>query len=413
MIQTYAPTHGQSYTNNEADQVVAGIANDYANGTLSETEARGQIAEVLFATGIHRQEASRAPGVPSDQRGELADRLMEIVVRKLLQSGQDAYYDITLARTASACGWARKLIQASLQSEKRNLRRSHARSWGEHAPVMLDMTLEWSDIESTVDRDSDPALTRDTPVGLAQENAVVQFLRRSKRMSEAEKYHHAALHLARIIGVPMATRPLLASTRNRLLPLLSSDPTLASRTLWHHAQSRWPEDFSGLRSQEITPEAAKLSLPLWRDYSLDEVDLLLQRGAAPVHALAMAATSPRPRPAKSAVTEYVNAVSAQAIGKTARRGWRQLAVALAESWLASECEPVARSTFLSPEARRQVEVAHLIARRCLDDLIAQAIEHKTAPLGTSRRAVLTRLSRLAEDTFAWSVLGEDLDEDAA
>ncbi|GAB2733790.1 hypothetical protein [Nocardioides pakistanensis] len=378
MTQSAPSIHDQSTV--VVDATINDLVDAVFSGSLDENQARRAIAGHLFATGIHDQVAARSTtGLSKQDKAELAERLAHLLMQKVITPGENGY-SLEQGRGKSACGWARQLASAAVASETRKIRRAENR---------LGIPMDPAGHEFSAAANS-ALITYDVDDSTAIEEAVEDFTSAVRGARGTDRMFVAARYLAEVFDLVPAIRPDAMVDRDILTASLIADETLALRSL-----RSWRALVHGTDAAAVDPSIDERVLMLWDDQTEESAERLSAMGADTAHALALAAVSPMPRPAKKALAKFKTVVGQVATGTRRDARWRELSSALVDSYIASQYEAVSQYATMSVDSRSAAITGHTIARTRLNTLLIRAAGHPGAPLGNSPVQVQARLAQLA------------------
>lgn len=377
---------GTKPTTAEVDEIVHGLIDQHFAGEMSEEQTRREISGALYASGIHEEVARGVSGLSQQVRSDLADKLLILITDKMVNGGN--FYNLTAGRKGSACGWARQFAKSAIISELRNAGRAVNRHGTPLDPTGHEFSVIGQTASSLIVWDDENIAHVDGHVG----KVVEEYTEMTKGMRDTDRMKVNADALVLGLGVAPAVRPEVMADRDFILRSLKKNPDLAHRSL-----REWRDIVSGTAAPSGAVIDERITA-LWDDQDATTADVLLDSAEEVANALALAAVSPLPRPAKKALQRLKTVV---AVGDgTRNKQWRELASALVDSYVASEFEAVSQYATMSTDARTAAITGHTIARGRLDALLDRAASFPTAPMGKTRRQVLSRIGQMAEAVFA-------------
>lgn len=379
---------GPNPSTDEIDAVVHDLIDEHFAGNLTEEQTRREISSALYASRIHEEVARTASVSTQQQRNDLAESLLTLITKQVMVASDKASaFDLEKVRHASVCGAIRQFMKKALPSEMRNHRRATNRNGTPLDPGGYEFTVLGQTAASLIVWDEDSARVDGTNSDLVDE-----FVDLTKGMRGTDRMLANAEVLCLSMGTAAAVRPDAMADRDAIHKALLADETLAHRSL-----RQWYDLVCGENNVEPSARVEDRVLALWDDQDESMAEALLRRPREVAHALALAAVTPLPRPAKKALSRFKSIVSGTAPKRTAP--WRDLTSALCDAYVASQYEAVSQYATMSTDAREAAAVGHQIARNRLDDLLALAAVHPGTPLGKSANMVLARLIALAEETL--------------
>ena len=344
------------------------------NGSITDREARWEIAELVEASAIVEEVIQ--PLKSTREKYEMKFALTEFLQNKIIEPGSNGY-NFQLAQGASLCGWARKMTAAALRSKQRDFRYAESRM----IPVspMLDTKREAnaSAVEMRFHNYQTPEYDQHT------EEVLSKFEAGKKNARGVIVIHNQASAVSAGFGIPLCVRPLDYSVRLKLLALLEEDESLAADSATEYLRLTYGIDSNGYPvSSSVMSEATTIEptlLALWESYKQDDLEVMLGMDAQIAHALALASVLDMARPKKNLQIEMHRNLALAGKGK----GWKTVVVALVESFVALECQTA--SEWHSPAAQRlsEMETARTIAQRNWTDRVQKVSAWKGSPLGST------------------------------
>lgn len=374
----------------------------WQEGSLPEPEARNGIAELVCRSGVVEKVAASQNTPHAQIRIDLIDRLNHIVYGKIIAPKQSGF-SLERAATASVCGWARELARAAVGRTYMRLIESRDRQ-PVREPDKLQQAANHAAHSGLAGIGGSSYTQMPVPAVLDEHDKVAEIDRYEDdvaRACQTERHQLQARLLRKLVGIPPLSRPGSPKERRRILRMLDTDITLAHRSLQQWALLVDPTDDSW---QQVTPDDTMDIglLTLWDTLDVESARDLLsyQRLAARqkvVHELATAVCADLPRPSMGTIQAFKTTIGA----RSAVSGWKTLARRVAESFIASEAEPISRRDTMTRDRDTRYR-AHALAARRLGSDISAAAAFRGNPLGRTRAEVKRELVQAAVGVGAFA-----------
>lgn len=397
----------------EADARCRRYTEKFLDGEITEHELRSQIlAEV---TTLRVIQSVVKPSYTPSWREEAVGRLQDILVRRFMEVDRDipaeidpatdkpvidpktgkpaepttvkAFFDPVRAlyNMSTYVGAARQLCAVSLPTVNRDITSSRRR-FG--STMSESETENGNHGESAADAVESAEETTISLLNLGLNNdATDQILTMTKALRTGNQREVATRAMLRMYGLPDLIR-LPVGDRRVLLELLDEDRTLARRSI------TYLHDLHTL-GKSRAPRPNEAMLALWDDYSLADIEHLLELTPRIAEAAVIDAISDRARPSRSVIREFTRSVVQSGSG----RGWRSAAGALARVYIAAECEAIAScdSTKADTDAINQRLAGREMVIATEDQVFNQLFsEHPDTDFGRDRDSVKAKLSNLLD-----------------
>ena len=416
------------------DDTARELAQDFLDGNVDGHAARSALCALLLRSRVAETVAWSTPGLFPQQRADLAESLLSIVVGRVLD--EESSFDLSRVATGSLCGWARNLSMQIAKWDKsvrpkgmdaittkvdptapdgRRIDASHSSDG--HATVRYHAAMAFSGL-STEDR----VLSDWTDTVLASE-ALERALNLTGFARGPVRGRAGAAALREVLGLPALCVPAGASDRAEVLARVLADVTLARRSLVQMASMVCSEPPHLPAPGELP--VGELMLSLWDDFDPEHLESLMVRPAKAAHMIVEDALTLQPKPARATVRALTREVRAASTS----RDWSTVQDGLVASYLATCTQAVSQFDDTNdPDAKvRKQALADELAGRW-PALASRVAGFTGAPLGSTPAEVAERLAELldaartreTDERIASrhrrglaSADGEDLEEQAA
>tara|TARA_R110002051_G_scaffold60546_9_gene110899 strand:- start:11053 stop:12195 length:1143 start_codon:yes stop_codon:yes gene_type:complete len=361
---------------------------------MAETQARWEIAAAILSTGVTRQVAYSQAGINAQLREDLATRLSDLIERKALQETDGGYDLHRSASGESACGWARALSKAGVQSALRDIR-LHTNRNIEVDPI-LDLTDESSKVSyadatfhlAGVEDDLDPAAS----IARAEELQAIEddFTEAASGRRSSGRLRIVADALLTAFALPAAVRPEDFMDREWIREAVASRFELGEdgeelELNIDSARNSAAALLAFIMEVESEEQLAidQRLLDLWDDYSAEELQALVSKPARVAQTLALAAVSAAPRPSRDTMSMTLRTIRL-ADEDTDAAGFKTFTKRLLDAWVATEAEATnefdSRSN-KSPEAVMEAAALRMTAALDWPIVAAEAAARPGQPFG--------------------------------
>lgn len=397
------PTAGPVSASRQSDHLdvtAAPVLAAWRQGDLGADDVRRRLAELLVACDVASIVSRRAlvmSGRGHDQRlhADLAEKLRGLLQDKMLPPS--TMFDP--AKAGSVRGWAYNLATAAAHWYLKSLQRHDDR-------FRLLEPAEWSGLSNRSHQPSTQVTAGDSPASPMAVEAefdpdrcadITEAVAKTSRPDRDGVQFRAEALLAGLGLPPVRRLPDLAD-RERVYRLLSSDPTLAFRSL-----QQW---MSSHRGEEPATAADPMIQRVWSCFTPSQMDRLLacadslDHRIQIAHLIAVAAVAPMPRPSAKKIRTFVSSAVAASKTPTHLNAGRPSATGLravreaAAAFVESECEPVAR------HATAVIDLPAVLAeherKKATLEVRLREVAALRTPLGDQRQQVLDSLRRLAD-----------------
>lgn len=388
---------------NRIDAEVTTLRRRFADGEITETEARHQVAILLLGSRIIPETiVGRYKHTDPALVSHLQEHVRRVIEDKVLAYPGPTPSTFDLTRSGSACGWMRQMMVRIASLEANKWRRRNQR----YRQLDFEAFLAQANI-------SDP--TEDAGIIENADDIEHRYQKASRQARATTRITMTYAALLEAFGLPELSRPGW-DRRERLLQQLNDDldldegdaaeaHTVADDVLdgrpkglaWQSLRAwfRAVRPTAAWGSNEPAPPAEAHDpdlMHLWDNLTSDQAETLLAFGTAAnrarvIHVLALGAVSDRPLPSAREVRRFVVAV---------RDFYREslpaeAAESLAQGFVDSECEATSQYSAQGPDKHRITE-HQANRRRHLED-----VDTVRDALGAaSRDDVLGPLYELAE-----------------
>jgi hypothetical protein len=368
------------------------ILQRHADGFLTPTETRKQLAEALHRSGIAAMVAGEKTNQTMQFRRDVTAEMEDLLFTKMMQE-TDGGFDLGFGVDASVAGWARGLLRTARPSIVRNITtRTIARI------DLVDPTPPTTNTHPSTAGTSYRTFhgaTREDELPADQGHAMMvatdwlrsknRHLRDNSRLAaEAAAFMHG-------YSVPAPIRFRLAE-RKRLKALLVKDPSLAHRSV--------KAMYAIVGSEPFTDQIDDGFLALWDDYSYEHLETIAGTDPKVALTLADAAVSDRARPSRTVLASFNASVRALGTGK----GWRRLAAEACESFIALEFEAYSAFDTTGAEYRAERVAGRRIACMKSASVFARALAHPGQRLGLTEDDMYAQLERLISNLTEFEVM---------
>ncbi|MDI3329707.1 MAG: hypothetical protein QJR09_03085 [Micrococcus sp.] len=395
--------------NLSTDTACRDLLDQWAAGTLTERQARRDVATVLNRSGICR-EVSReyqtwhhglasGPQLSQDVEAEFE----EFLFRRITEEGPDAFFDLERARMASVTGWARQTLRSARKSVLRNIHNRTAARQELVAPTGPEdgtYTAAARAFQSTAAPDSlddGPEVTQ----RMMLEEATEWLRSKASHHRGIARTAAGAAALKFAFTLPDLIRPDWR-VRRRALPALQADPKAA-----HRAAQAMLACLNRIHGWEGLFETADQDLmSLWDDFSRAELFEVVSKDPAIAYTLALETLSDRARPDRPSVRAFRNAVKDLApILKNGRKptGWRTVANAVVDAFLAEEFEAYSAFDTAGAAAHEEKTAEREAALATAWDAYEAMARFPGAPLGSTHAEVRDRLEGIIRGVLGGGV----------
>jgi hypothetical protein len=321
----------------ESDDKCRKFTGQFLDGDITEEELRGLIlVEITELRVVHNTiPFSYTP----EWRDEATTRLEDIVVRRFMETGEEAFFDFNRAmmKNSSFIGAARNLCTIALKTVNRDIASSRRRNGVTMSAFEIDSSELPENVESV--ESAEETTMSLLGWGLNNEHAdnILDTVRTIRTGNQREVTTRALLKMH---ALPDLVR-LPVADRRHLMALIASETEAAKlekRGVVNLAYSSLCY-LHDLRSKEqprvARPDEAMLSL--WDDYNLADLERVRELNPRVAEAFVLDAISDRARPSRSVIREFTRSIVSSGSG----RGWRTAANALARVYIATECDAIA------------------------------------------------------------------------
>lgn len=318
------------------DEQILLIAESILAGTQDETEGRWKIAGLLTLADIpsnivnRGSHSSMAPQLKED----VAEKLRQLIEKKVRQT-EPAYLDLTrmVRERSSACGWARSLARTAAGSAVRDVVAPQRHSTIVNPQADREESLGGDTLafhQASVEFDVEALDTPDIDeeVAVAAER---QFTEDARGTRDTGRLRIAAKALLETFQLPNAIRPEDHIDREFLRQIIDSDVNAAR------------ESARSLHALIVDVQTARQAstderlLAMWDDYTIAQLEMIVDKPARFAQTIAQAALSLEPKPSRNAVGAATAAIR-RLVPNTPQ--WGQLSRDLVASYMASETEPL-------------------------------------------------------------------------
>ena len=380
------------------DDTARELAQDFLAGDLDGHAARSAMCTLLLRSRVLETVAWSTPGLVLQQRVDLAESLLSIVVGRVLD--EDSSFELDRVATGSLCGWARNLgtqiarWDTSVRPKGMDAittrvdptapdDRHVPRAFGSvgHATVGYHTAMAFSGL-STEDR----VLSDWTDTELASE-ALERALNLTGFARGPVRGRAGAAALREVLGLPALCVPAGAGDRAEVLARVLADVTLARRSLVQMASMVCSEPPNLPAPGERS--VGELMLSLWDDYDPEHLESLMVRPAKAAHMIVEDALTLQPKPARATV----RAVTREVRAASTSRDWAMVQEGLVASYLATCTQAVSQFDDTNdPDAKvRKQALADEQATR-FPTLASRVAGFSGAPLGSTSTQVAERLA---------------------
>jgi hypothetical protein len=364
------------------------IAASVLSGMTDETEGRKLVAALVVESGAASRVAKeRASGITEQEIADITVSITDKLVDKILDAG---IYDFAKASNNSLIGWAmvygRQIRETSLIDFKRANNRCTPFSHHEFEDIDGDRVnvIEKRAAEGAWTTQSNETTDEEEVFALALE----LLTKNKKGLRGSGRLFADAAALCMGYQFPSAVRNTDFNKREIVRQSLVADKTEAYWSL---------HDFHEIASLEMDLSESTHNesvLELWENFSIGEANLLLSLPSEVAHTIALAATSPKPKPAGRDLDKFRSEVRKMSSGS----GWKPLALKLTNGYIATEYE-----VFSEFNSRELDEIAIRDHEQSIIDfpkILAAVANFPGHPLGVTATDIRTSLT-----TAANAVLG--------
>lgn len=367
-------------TTDEIDAGIKEVLRAHFAGFYTEVEAREIVAGVLIY-GRVLEEVVRGAQVSPHLIDEIREGVVDNLIVKILTEGS-ATFDLSIQLTTSASGWVRKHANNQVMQQIRDVKRSVRRNGTPIEPAKLTEVVPNADV---VYDDHDALFDGDEKQRLCEQFAVERHGLRGKPRTRTTVEQSSEM-----FAIPLAVRPAYYKDRDQMAKILAGNKNLAYRSLETFAAIVYG---LGDDPDVVNRDIDERFMSLWDDYSEADAEALLAQSSMFAHAFARYAVETLVRPPKKAINRMRTVAGKLATG----REWRQLAWALVESWVDTECDPVSEFSVATVEQQDNSRKGYVVSRSRWDEFVSRAARHPGAPLGDSIEKVQDSLLALAID----------------
>lgn len=364
-----------------ADTECRAILLGFADGSISDQDARKLIAESLHVSGIARTVAREKSAQNFQLLQDLQTDMEDLLFRKIMQTDPGGF-DLTLGLSASTTAWARQLLRSARATLLRNI---HVRTGARLD--LVDPVPERGKFSEALPPASFSAFhaAASTEAATDTDEAIqdaADWLRSKNRLlRDSSKLAASAASVMHGYSVPALTRPRLAE-RKRLKAMIDGQPALAHRSVAAMCAL--------IESEPYPHEVNEGLLSLWDNYSFDQMDAIASASPKVALVLMDAALSDRARPSRTVLRLFGASVRALGSGT----GWARLAADTCETFVALEFE--AYSSYDTTGAGFRAE--RLAGRRITilksPEVFARVLAHPGQRLGLTETEIYDQLDLL-------------------
>lgn len=404
-----------SVQSSRTDEQCRHLIRQWQDGQITEAEARTEISGLLTGSGVSREvsreyTAVRYSMTPGHQLNEdLQAEFDALLFDKITKAGPEAFFDLERAANSSVTGWARMTLRAARKSLLRNIhsrttsrldlvppadpvdeaRSVTAAEYAYHtaaAPAQQGVVPDAHDVEPLTQR-------------MLVEKAAEMWSTRGAPRRGARRTFAGAEAIRLAFNLPEPLRPDLY-TRNHLQQLINSDPRAAHSAVKAMLGCILKEEGWKARFESTDMDL----MALWDDYSAKDLAALADRNPEVAHALALEAVSDKPRPSRSVVRKFRQAVTeAGPASKNPGRskyapGWRSAASGVCNAYLAEEFEAYSAMDTTGSATHAEKVAGRTANRDLAEDHYATAACFQGFPLGRSVDEVRRTLDQIMDDT---------------
>jgi hypothetical protein len=382
-------------------------------GDISESDALARLFELIARTplvDVSVKQFLRGHQVDDDLITDLVSRLRLRLYTLMhpLAGDQRTFSLERIAAGASAKRWASNTCQTIVARSVRDHRRLTKRRATSPLPVgTAEPDYESGDRITALDGQirsfvGSAASQRhyhkttgvlDEDVGgltFAQLQAAEAFETRLRALHGTRKIAGSAALARALYGLPRALGPSGYGERSTLAAMLADNPELAYSSLGEAIRVR--------QGTEAGTGADPLLLPLWDDYSIDDIERLreLPQGVAISAAIAQEAVCPKARPNKKRLGTVIKELRR----RSDDAHWEAFVTDLVESYIAYYCETTTEYTAVDREEKARLEYAASQRRQAYLPLAQEVAEtYPEARLGTTVDEVTNTLLDLLVDDY--------------